>query len=225
MKKRRRSYSHDEVQSTLRIRRTDTAATHNPDSSRPGSRKQAGVAAGGASTRSITRWGSMDMTRDAISERLSKRGRHGYLTTEQEHLIIGYFCWRRLKHKAVDRAILIEFIRGILNIELLPQRISELCEKYGITLQTSMSRSSRMVDEETAQEAFDFVEEIRALGLQPFQLLFMDETGLWSYLGRRKTYHFKNWYALIIIAQLTTSSGNISSSTFFHSATLSSELQ
>jgi hypothetical protein len=192
-KKKRRSYSVDEAQAALRIRSMDTRATHHPDPSRPGSRKQASVAAGGASLRTITRWGSMDMSRDAITERLSKRGRYGYLIPEQEHLVIGYFCWRRLKHKPVDREILIEFIRGIFNIELLPQRISELCEKYDITLQTSMSRSSRMVDEQTAQDAFEFVEEIRKLGLQPFQLLFMDETGLWSYLGRRRTYHFKNW--------------------------------
>lgn len=192
-KKRRRSSSFDEITSALRVREMDTAPIGNPKPHRPGSRKQASHAAGGASPSTISRWGSMDMTREAIENRLSKRGRHSYVLVEQEHLVIGYVVWRRLKMKAVERQHVVDFIRGIFNIELYPQRVSELLAKYDLTLQTTMSRSSRMVSEEVARDAFDFVQEIRDLGLQPFQLLFMDETGLWSYLPSRKTYHFKNW--------------------------------
>jgi hypothetical protein len=192
-KKRRRSYSVDEIASALRVRDMDTAAIGNPDPDRPGSRKQAGLAAGGASLSTVSRWGSMNMTREAIENRLAKRGRHSYLLVEQEHLVIGYVVWRRVKKKVVAREHVVVFIRGIFNIELYPQRVSELLADYGITLQNSLSRSSRMVDEEVAQDAFEFVQEIRDLGLQPFQLLFMDETGLWSYLTSRQTYHFKYW--------------------------------
>ena len=65
--------------------------------------------------------------------------------------------------------------------------------EYGFSSQKAMSRSSRMVTEEVVDGAISSIEEIRSYGFEPDQLLFMDETGLWSNVREPRTYHYRNW--------------------------------
>jgi len=64
----------------------------------------------------------------------------------------------------------------------------------GFSSQKAMTRSSRMVTLEVVDDALSSIEEIRSYGFSPDQVLFMDETGLWSNVKNRQTYNFKNWF-------------------------------
>jgi hypothetical protein len=65
--------------------------------------------------------------------------------------------------------------------------------EFGFSSQKAMSRSSRMVTEEVVDAAISSLEEIRSYGFGSDQLLFMDETGLWSNVREPRTYHYRNW--------------------------------
>jgi hypothetical protein len=50
-----------------------------------------------------------------------------------------------------------------------------------------------MVSRKVVEDALDAIVELRSYDFSPEQLLFMDETGLWSKVTQQKTYHFSNW--------------------------------
>jgi hypothetical protein len=48
-------------------------------------------------------------------------------------------------------------------------------------------------------DALSCIEEIRSYEFPPDQVLFMDETGLWSNVRQQSTYHFRNWYENVFL--------------------------
>ena len=54
--------------------------------------------------------------------------------------------------------------------------------------------SQKTVSEDVVEDALDAILELRSYEFSPDQLLFMDETGLWSNVAQPKTYHFANGY-------------------------------
>jgi hypothetical protein len=153
---------------------------------------QAQVLSGGASTDAIHRWLFEDISPSAEKERLSHRGAKTVLADDLIKLAIGYAVDPRLDLQAVDRERIIDFVHGFCGIKPQPQRVSEWLLAHGFSSQMSLARSSRMTDLDVANEAVDFLLELRARKLQPNQILVMDETGLWSNTVERLTYNFKN---------------------------------
>ena len=68
--------------------------------------------------------------------------------------------------------------------------------EYGLSYQMAMSRNSRMTSIEVAA-SFDFLMDIRSMDLDPKDIIVMDETGLWSNVTRKRTYHFINLCELL----------------------------
>ncbi len=62
-----------------------------------------------------------------------------------------------------------------------------------------------MTDLDVANEAVEFLLSLRARRLRPDQILFMDETGLWSNAVERRTYNFVNLYATLIFLKKSCS--------------------
>ena len=152
------------------------------------------VASGGASDRSIRNWLSTDINSEASNERLSKRGRKKKLSEDFIAIVVGFAIDRRLALKAVNAQDLIDFARGYFNINISKQRISEILQKYGFSSQLSMERNSRMTDDQVAMDSLDFILQLRQERKEFKRSLVMDETGLWSNVVQRLTYHFVNWY-------------------------------
>lgn len=150
---------------------------------------------GGASERAIRDWLKEDLSQDSIDARLSRRGRLPALSSDQKHILIGFFIDMRLNLDAVSRSDLTDFARRYLGVELKPQRISEILTDNGITLQASRPRESRMVSQEVVDAALGLVLEVREEDYPPSCIIVMDEVGLWSNEVNAKTYSFKNWYA------------------------------
>lgn len=156
----------------------------------------ASVVSNGASHNTINRWINSDISLEAESERLSRRGRPIEITPDVRALCAGYAINRRLELKAVSRQDIIDFARGIFDISISPQRVSEIMSEYGLSYQLAMSRNSRMTSPEVAEAAYDFIMDLREMKLNPNDILVMDETGLWSNVTRKRTYHFINLYEL-----------------------------
>ncbi len=156
----------------------------------------ASVVANGASYDSINRWIKSDISLEAETERLSHRGRPLEIPQDLRVLCAGYAINRRLDLKAVSRQDIIDFARGIFDISLSPQRVSEIMGDFGLSYQMAMSRNSRMTSTEVAEAAYEFVMDLRTMKLNPIDILVMDETGLWSNVTRKRTYHFINLYEL-----------------------------
>lgn len=156
----------------------------------------ASLVADGASHDSINRWIKSDISLEAEMERLSNRGRPIEIPNDVRALCAGYAINRRLELKAVSRQDIIDFARGIFDISILPQRVSEIMIEYGLSYQMAMSRNSRMVSPEVAEAAYDFIMDLRKEELEPGDIIVMDETGLWSNVTRKRTYHFVNLYEL-----------------------------
>jgi hypothetical protein len=87
--------------------------------------------------------------------------------------------------KAVSRENIL--FHGYMDLELRPQFISELMQKYGLSLQTVLARNSRMVDPQTAEDALLFLIDLKDEEWEASQILVMDEAGLWSNVTQRKT--------------------------------------
>lgn len=152
------------------------------------------TASGGASDRTIRNWLATDITPDATRERLRKRGRRKKFTRDFLAVLVGYAIDRRLDLLPVNAQHLIDFARGFFNIKISDQRISEVLQEFGFSSQLSMPRNSRMTDEQVALDSLEFILELRQLRQQYARLLVMDETGLWSNVVQRLTYHFVNWH-------------------------------
>lgn len=196
---RKRSYSAAERRAALRVLEEEEEPSIHEGRSSSRALKLASRAAGGASKRSLERWQHESNTDQDVQERLSKRGRHRLLSEAQEWLGVGYAINRRVHLKAVSRENIRAFCHGYMDLELRPQFISELMQKYGLSLQTVLTRNSRMVDPQTAEDALLFLIDLKDEEWEASQILVMDETGLWSNATQRKTYHFKNLYELPII--------------------------
>jgi hypothetical protein len=67
-------------------------------------------------------------------------------------------------------------------------------KENGMSSQRSMTRASRLVNEEVVEDALSSIEEIRSYGFPPDRVICMDETGLWSNVTKLATYNIKNWY-------------------------------
>ena len=156
---------------------------------------QARLLSGGASDDTIHRWLFDDISPSAEKERLSRRGSKPLFPEDMVKLAMGFAVDLRLDLQAVDRGAIVDFVHGFCGIKPQPQRVSEWLLSHGFSSQMSMARSSRMTSLEVAEEAVEFLLSLRHMNLQPNQILFMDETGLWSNVVERRTYNFRNLYA------------------------------
>jgi hypothetical protein len=196
--KRARSYSLDTKEATVRF----VKGTPEWDEIERGVRErlshpvmsQALTLSGGASEDAIHRWLMEDISPASLAERLSHRGAKPMFPEDFIKLAVGYAIDLRLDLQAVDRAAIVDFVHGFCGITPQPQRVSEWLSDHGFSSQISLPRSSRMTNLEVASEAVEFLLKLRARKLQPNQILFMDETGLWSNSVQRRTYNFRNLY-------------------------------
>jgi hypothetical protein len=164
----------------------------------------ASAASDGATKATIYRWLHSDMSDNEVAKRLSHRGRHSLLSDEQQCLVVGYFIHRRQDLLHVDRSVLIEFCKHYFNYEPIPQMISDIISNYRISSQKVLKRTSRMTTAEIVDDALEIITEIRAEGWKPHQIIVADETGIWSNVSQRSTYHFVNWYELVEISHIDT---------------------
>jgi hypothetical protein len=193
MTSQKRSYSGDTARASIRAfkaARTEQVA-HPGLALAPLSVAQA--TSGGASRRTIYNWLHSNMSEEAISERLSHRGRHALLSEAQEALAVGNVIDHRLSLLPVERHTVIDFAAAYLNKNLRPQFVSAMLQKHGISLQQSLARGSRLVDLEVVDDALKIIVELRKEGWAPRNIVVMDETGIWSNTVPKKTYHFRNW--------------------------------
>jgi hypothetical protein len=158
------------------------------------------TASGGATSDTIRNWLNTDNNKNTIKERLSRRGRKKKLSEDLLAVIVGFAVDLRLNLKAVNAQHLIDFAHGYFNRNIEKQRISEIMESFGFSSQLSMERNSRMTDEAVAMDSLDFILQLRKDRKQFKRLLVMDETGLWSNVVQRLTYHFVNWYKLLYLS-------------------------
>ncbi len=166
------------------------------------------AASGGASDDAIRKWMNSNIDEDPDiaekeeKERLSLRGAKLKFEPDFQALLVGHAIHRRLSFRAVNAQDLIDFARGTFGINIVQQRISEILIAYGFSSQLSMGRNSRMTDEKVAEDCVAFILELRVL-LKAFKkLMVMDETGLWSNVVARLTYHFRNLYELQLLLKI-----------------------
>lgn len=157
---------------------------------------QARTIAGGASNDSIRRWLDTDISDDAEEERLSHRGRKPGHSVDFRMICLGHGIKRRLDLLPLSAEHIIEFARGCFNVELRQPYVSELLTSHGITSQLAMARNSRMTDPKVADDSVEFILELRRAANEFPGLLGMDETGLWSNVVERRTYHFSSQYVM-----------------------------
>jgi hypothetical protein len=207
LSKEKNSYTFEERQAALRIiyASEDWAEMCAGKRRRltPTTMSLARTASGGASNDALHRWLIEDNSPENIAERLSRRGRKPSYSEDFKDIVVGYAISRRLDNKPVSAEDLMNFALGCFNISLRSQRVSEIMRDYGLSSQLSVPRNSRMVDYQVAEDCVKFILELRAL-LKLFpNLLFMDETGLWSNVVQRRTYHFSNQYEILSSSSLT----------------------
>jgi len=160
------------------------------------------TASGGADNKTIRNWLSTDISEDSLKAKLSKRGRKHRWSKAFLDLLVGYAVHRRLELKVVNAQNLIEFALGFFNYIISHQRISEIMWDYGFSSQLALARNSRMTDAQVADDCVQFILELRELMKIWKRLWFMDETGLWSNLVERMTYHFRNQYDISTLLQM-----------------------
>lgn len=166
------------------------------------------AASGGASDDAIRKWLNSNIDEDPEiaekeeKERLSLRGAKLKLESDFQALLVGHAIHRRLSFRAVNAQDLIDFARGTFGIDIAQQRISEILIAYGFSSQLSMGRNSRMTDEKVAEDCVAFILELRVLRKTFKKLMVMDETGLWSNVVARLTYHFRNLYGILLLLKI-----------------------
>lgn len=168
----------------------------------------ASVAAGGASRRQVFRWLHEDLSAEAQELRPERRGSSPLLSQDQVSLLVGFACDLRSSQEPVKLKTLRQFCSSHLSATPTLPTLSRIMAEHGFSSQVIVSRNSRMVDPSVVEDALSAIEEIRSYGFSPDQLLFMDETGLWSNVAAPRTYHFQGWYAINFPSLLWT---------FFHS--------
>jgi hypothetical protein len=157
---------------------------------------QARLIANGASSKSIHRWLDGNMDEDDINERLGHRGRKRAFTENFKKILVGRAMEHRLELSAVSAKDLINFSIGAFNNIIHHQRVSEILNNYGFSSQLSVPRNSRMVDEKVVEDSIEFILALREHRKFFKRLLAMDETGIWSNVVQRLTYHFRNQYVI-----------------------------
>ena len=155
--------------------------------------KLASVASGGASRNEIFCWLREDLSPAAVSQKPENRGAARLLSDDQEALLVGFALCTRSSLEPVTLTTLQQFYQSHLSVTPSLPTLSRTMNEYGFSSQKAMSRSSRMVTEEVVDGAISSIEEIRSYGFEPDQLLFMDESGLWSNVREPRTYHYRNW--------------------------------
>jgi hypothetical protein len=155
--------------------------------------KLASVASGGATRRQIFNWLRKDLSAAAIAQKPENRGAARMLSDDQEALLVGFALSCRSSLEPVTLTTLSQFCQSHLSVTPSLPTLSRTMNEYGFSSEKSMSRSSRMVTEEVVEAAISSLEEIRSYGFEPDQLLFMDESGLWSNVREPRTYHYRNW--------------------------------
>lgn len=180
---------------------------------------------GGATPEAIHNWLKLnldeepELAEEEERERLAKRGAKQKLEADFKALLVGYAIHRRLSFRAVGAQDLIDFARGIFGKVILQQRVSEILNGYGFTSQLSMGRNSRMTDEKVAEDCVAFILELRQVRKSFWSLLVMDETGLWSNVVARLTYHFRNLCEIVTFplpSQICLQWRSPSDSTYHH---------
>jgi transposase len=156
--------------------------------------KIARTAAGGASQRAIYRWLKEDFSPEAVGGRPERRGAKKSLSEDQRALLVGFAISTRSLMEPVTLTTLEHFCRCHFTVTPSIPTLSRMMTEFGFSSQKAMSRASRMVSLEVVDAALSTIEEIRSYDFAPDQLLFMDETGLWSNVRELRTYHFRNWY-------------------------------
>jgi hypothetical protein len=155
---------------------------------------QARVVANGATSKIIHLWLNTDISEDLEKERLSRRGRKAALSESFKKILVGRAIDHRMELSVVSSENLIEFSLGSFNYIIKQQRVSEILNNYGFSSQLSVPRNSRMVDDQVVEDCIAFIMELRKHRKFFRRLLAMDETGLWSNVVKRLTYHFRNQY-------------------------------
>ena len=156
--------------------------------------EHAQVAAGGGSRAQIFNWLKSDLSEAAIEQHEERRGASPILSEDETSLLVGFACFLRSLQKPVDLTTLSQFCTSHLSKTPSQPTISRIMQRFGFSSQKTMTRNSRMVSEDVVKDALDAILELRSYEFSPEQLLFMDETGLWSNVTQPKTYHFVNWY-------------------------------
>jgi len=151
-------------------------------------------AAGGGSRTQIYEWQRSDLFDASIEQHEERRGASPELSEDETSLLVGFACFLRSSQKPVDSKILSQFCTSHLSKTPSQPTISRIMQQFGFSSQKTMTRNSRMVSENVVEDALDAILEQRSHGFSADQLLFMDETGLWSNVAQPKTYHFSNWY-------------------------------
>lgn len=154
----------------------------------------ASQAAGGASRRQIYVWQNTDLSAEVEEHRVERRGSSPLMSEDQLSLLVGFATFMRTSLRPLSGKDLQEFCTSHLGKTPSLSTISRIMREHGFSSQQAMSRNSRMVSENVVESALDAIVDMRSYELPPDQLLFMDETGLWSNVTRPKTYHFSNWY-------------------------------
>lgn len=191
---RKHSYSAATKRATVRALQEGRRLKAQSGRPRVSSYKMASRVSGGACRQAIHSWESVSLTDQAVKKRLSRRGRRGLLSTEEENLLVGYSVHRRLNLRVLRRAHLVQFATSYFGKTPSPQLISKLLKKHRFSLQKTMVRCSRLVSEKVVDDAVEFLATLRQRNFPPDRIISMDETGLWSNVVSPKTYHFVNWY-------------------------------
>lgn len=159
----------------------------------------ASVAAGGASERRIREWLTIDLSDNSISQKEEKRGAAPVLEEDEENLLIGFAISTRTSLQPLTLSMLESFCFSYIQKKVSQSTLFRIMQKNGFSSQKAMTRSSRMVSTETVDDALSFIEKIRKYDFPPHRMIFMDETGLWSNVVAPRTYHFSNWYDILIL--------------------------
>ena len=116
-------------------------------------------------------------------------------------LLVGFAVSRRSALEPVSLELLLQFCDNYLNMKPSLATLSRIMAQHGFSCQKALSRNSRMASAEVVDDAIDALEEIRSFHYPPHRILSMDETGLWSNVAAPKTYHFRNWSAILVSSQ------------------------
>lgn len=151
------------------------------------------AAAGSGSETQVYTWLKEDLSIEAEEHHEESRGSAPLLSDDEKSLLVGFACFKRSSLKPVSTKTLLQFCTSHLSATPSQPTISRIMREFGFSSQRTLNRNSRMVSREVVEDALDAIVELRSYGFSPEQLLFMDETGLWSNVTQQKTYHFSNW--------------------------------
>jgi hypothetical protein len=201
-KKRKRSYSGDEVRAALLTFESVKRFKKDHHGSGLAPMEIARAASGGASARQIRRWKNMDISDKARKQRLSMRATKAKISIQLQWLAVGFVLHRRLSLLVVHREHVVDFFYNYLRMKVHPEYISKLMKEYGLSMQTVLPRESRMADEKVVDDAVALIAEVRSEGWRPDNTFIMDETGAWSNVVSSKTYNPINSYANVHFLKL-----------------------